>query len=373
MTDPMTALVRRAARHSDDEIATLTGSAAEADLMARILAEAPPAGPAVDLGALAPAAGTPASRPGRMRRPVSRRRRVVAMLAVAATVAAAATTLVISQRGGGPGAAQPQWASQALALADSTPRLLLDVPGWTLESADESDETRGTMAYVDGGDGILFLEWSETWDLDTVVADRTSTATASAPATVAGFEAQTFTWPSGEHGAIWQQDDAVVVLMAHHAPMDDGEWAQVLASVEQVDAETWLGALPGDVVRPGDVDAVVDDLLTGITLPDGVEVVRPAGATPRAQLIGEVERTARCSWVDEWVRAREAGDTAATHAAAAALEAARDWPIQGEFPLHDDEFWAPYETIVAGELPGSTEIVVEGDTEVEQWRTVIDC
>ena len=372
MTDPMTALVRRAARHSDDEIAALTGSAAEADLMARILAEAPPAGPAVDLGALAPAGGTPASRPGRARRPVSRRRRVIAMAAVAATVAASTTTLVVAQRGGESG--EPQWAAETLALADATPRLLVHAPGWQLESTDQFEESSGSMTFTDGGDGLLYLEWNQPGDLARTIADRTSTATGSAPATVAGQEAMSFSWPGDEHGAIWQQGDAVVVLMAYRAPMDDGEWAQVLASVEQVDAETWLSALPVDVVQPSELDSVIDELLTGITLPAGTQIATPAGAVTRYQLVHKVERTARCSWIDAWWAATEAGDTAAAAAATTVLAGARDWPIQDEIPYHaDDAYWEPVESIVRGELPGSRTIVIEGDTPVEQWRTLIDC
>jgi hypothetical protein len=369
----MTVLVRRAARHSDDEIAALTGSAAETDLMTRILAEAPAAGPVVDLGALAPAGATPPSRPGRMRRPVSRRRRVVAMAAVAATVAAATTTLVVSQRDGDSGD-QPQWAAETLALADATPRLLVHAPGWELESTDQFEESSGSMTFTDGGDGFLYLEWNQPGDLAQTIANRTATATGSAAATVAGQEAWSFSWPGDEHGAIWQQGDAVVVLMAYRAPMDDGEWAQVLASVEQVDAETWLAALPVDVVQPSELDAVIDELLTGITLPAGTEIATPAGAVTRYQLVNEVERTARCSWIDAWWDATEAGDTAAAGAAATVLADARDWPIQGEIPHHaDDAYWEPVESIVRGELPGSRTIVVEGDTPVEEWRTRIDC
>jgi hypothetical protein len=129
-----------------------------------------------------------------------------------------------------------------------------------------------------------------------------------------------------------------------------------------------VAACPG-----GTPDAVIDELLTGITLPPGTELTTPAGAVTRHRLVHEVEATARCSWIDAWRAATEAGDSAAADAATV-LAGARDWPIQSEIPHHaDDAYWEPVESIVRGELPGSRTIVIEGDTPVEEWRTLIDC
>lgn len=359
MTDPMSALVRRAARHSDEEITGLVGSPAETDLMARILAEpAPVAAPVLPAGT------------GHGRRPRRRARRLVALTGLVAAAAVGVSVLVSVQGDDGDRVA---WAAEAIALADDTPRLLIDADGWRVEEADQLVPERGNMFFTKG-DREVRLEWSTEWDLAAIVANREENGHEWEPAVVAGHEAMAFNLGEDTRATFWQHGDAVVEILTWQLPMDDDEYAALLAAVTQVDAETWLSALPGTVVRPDDTAAVIDELLAGITLPPGSTITEPAGAITRTQLAGVVEADARCAWIEEWIRGTDAGDTAAVNAAAAALDGASDWPVQSEVRPPHPEMWTEIDRLVAdGVLPGGREIVIAGDTPMEGWREVFQC
>ncbi|MBB5788984.1 hypothetical protein [Jiangella mangrovi] len=353
MTDPMTALVRRAAQRSDDQIAALTGSAAETDLMTRILAEPAP---------------LPAG--GRVRRPRRRARRIGTLAGLAAAASVAVTAFVAVQSDDGDRVA---WAAEAIALADDTPRLLIEADGWQVEDTQQVTEERGSMTFTNG-DRELYLDWTTTVDLAEVVANREENGWVGEPAIVMGREAVSFEWPDGQRNTYWQQGDAVVELMTWRSPMDDDEYAALLDALSQVDAETWLSALPGTVVRPDDAAAVIGEMLAGVALPDGVAVAPPAGAMTRDQLAGIVEADARCAWIEEWIRATGAGDAAAVTTAATALSGARDWPVQDEARPLEASIWAAVDQLVEdGVLVGGHETVIEGDTPFEGWRVQYQC
>ncbi|SDT06928.1 hypothetical protein [Jiangella sp. DSM 45060] len=357
MTDPMTALVRRAAQHSDEEIVTLTGSAAEADLMTRILAVPEPVLPA----GRAPAR-TPARRPRRVRR--------LATLGAVAAAAAVGVTALVSTQGDDP----VVWASEAIALADQTPRLLIDAPDWRVGSADELDPGDGTMWFTDGA-GEVHLSWSTSADVPAAIASREGAADAVTEAVVAGHRATVFSYGDGDRAAVWQQDDAFVELMTWRSPMDDAEFADLLDAVTQVDAGTWLSALPGDIIRSEDIVATADAMLGGAALPDGLRVTPSGGVTTRHALAYTVEAEARCAWIGAWIRATDAGDAAAADAATTALAGVPDWPVQSEIHGHDDPAaWTGLSSIVDdGVLPGGRDLVVSGDTEVEGWQAEFGC
>ncbi|TDD64493.1 hypothetical protein E1262_27995 [Jiangella aurantiaca] len=359
MTDPMTALVRRAARHSDDEIATLTGSAAEADLLARILAEpAPVHAPAVSAGTT------------HGRRPRRNARRLVRLVGVAAAAAVGVTVLVSVQGDRD----RVVWATEALEMADQTPRLLIDANGWRVEDADQIEPGEGTMMLTDG-EHHLHLRWDASADFDAMVANREENAASSDQAVVAGHEAVTLTWPDDERNTIWQQNDFVVEMLTWRSPMSDDEYADVLAAITQVDAGTWLSALPGDVIRAEDAVAVAEEMLGGAALPDGLAFTEPAGAISRHQLSYTVENEARCAWIEEWIRATDAGEEVAAATATTAIAGIPDWPVQSEIHGHDQAaFWTDLNRIVDdGILPGGRDLVVSGDTEVEGWRALFSC
>ncbi|WP_053202615.1 hypothetical protein [Jiangella muralis] len=360
MTDPMTALVRRAAQHSDEEIVTLTGSAAEAELMTRILAAPEP---------LLPAARPPARRPAR--RPRRRVRRLAALGAVAAAAAVGVTALVSTQ--GGDDAPQA-WAAEAIAMADQTPRLLVDAPGWRVESADELDPGDGYMWFTDGTSEVR-LSWSVSADPAAAIASRAGAADAVTEAVVAGHQATVFSYGDGEWSAVWQQGDAFAELLTWRSPMDDAAFAELLGAVTRVDAEDWLSALPGDVIRSEDIVATAEQLLGGAALPGGLEIAPSGGVTTRHALAYTVESEARCAWIESWIRATDAGDAAAAEAATTALAGVPDWPVQSEIHGHDDPAaWTGLRSIVDdGVLPGGRDLVVSGDTEVEGWQAEFGC
>ncbi|TDE01046.1 hypothetical protein [Jiangella asiatica] len=360
MNDSMDAQVRRTARMSDERIAALVGSTAEADLMGRILATSPAnVRELVDEPGLAPA---PSSGRGRLR---PTRRRLVS-LAVAASVGAAAlfTVQAVQQDEGG-----QVWAAYAVEVAEGAPRLLVDDEDWSVEYANEFEPDRGSMDFTDGTHE-LWVTWSSTWDLELILNDRRDVAVDEETVTVAGQEGTLLTYPDDEYAVIWQHGDNVVEALTLGG-VEESTYRDLIASIHTVDVDTWLSALPQDVVRPADTQAVLAELLADIPLPDGYEITPPAGAVTRHQLVHNVEREAVCAWVTEWVRAADAGDQAAVDVAATALGGARDWAVQDEVEHRDEEFWANIDSIVDdGVLPGGRELVISGDTEVEGWQVV---
>ncbi len=221
--------------------------------------------------------------------------------------------------------------------------------------------------------------------LEDIIADRQQAEgiVGVSDAVVAGHAATVFRWVDGELDAVWQQGDAVARLMTWRSPLDESAFAQLLAAVTQVDAETWLSALPGDVVRSEDVVSAAGEMLGGAALPNGREFAPTAGVITRRQLASVVESDARCAWVEEWIRATDAGDAAATEAARTALAGVSGWPVQPELGGPDEsEVWnqirqatgdAMRQIVDDGVLPGGRDLEIAGDTEVEGWRVELDC
>lgn len=360
MSEIVDAQVRRAARMSDERIAELVGSAAEAGLMEQIMATPPSAVPEL--------AGEPPHQPvtPSWRRPSRPARRRLVSLAVAASMGAAALFTVQAVQDDDAGAA---WAAHAVEVAEGAPRLLVDDEDWRVDYADEFEPDRGSMDFTDGTHE-LWVTWSSAWDLETILDNRREVAVAEETVTVAGREGTLFTYRDDEYAVIWQHGVNVVEALMLGG-VEESTYRDLIAAIHTVDVDTWLSALPEDVVRPADSQAVLAELLADIPLPDGYEITPAAGAVTRHQLVHTVEREAVCAWVTEWVRASDAGDRAAVEAAAMALGGARDWAVQDEVEHRDEEFWANIDSIVEdGVLPGGRELTIAGDTEVEGWQAV---
>jgi hypothetical protein len=309
-----------------------------------------------------------------------RRLPVLALVAGATAVCAGVLALILS--GGVSPAPAPEeaFAQSAVEVADGNPRLLIDDPAWEISYVGEFEPDNGYLDYKqEGDDGRLSIGWqaaeyysdaladgdfeegqwyrgeigcvltSETEKQKGVIAvsgddyvecrtyDRTerieflgSEATLHESRMVEpdGNTSTHFTVNAPPSGDVYVQIDAIGF------DLDREGFLAVLDSIEAVDVETWLGALPDNVVRPLERPEVVDEMLEGIPVPDSVDVeaLRTEFAALRRYNLGAaVSGEVACAWLDQWVAATgEDPDSAAAKEAEEALATSREWPILEE-------------------------------------------
>ncbi|NEE03005.1 hypothetical protein [Phytoactinopolyspora halotolerans] len=378
MRDEMDALVGATARVSDAEVQALPLQQAEADLMEEIMST-----PVLET---VPAAG-PSGHPPR--RWVTGRR-----LAAVAGIAAVATAAMFAVQTGSDGGSV--WANGARKVAESVPRLVVDDPDWRISDAEQFTSDEGYMTVSDGIDDLR-VEWNSAWDYGEIVDHYRNGEGNETSLTVVGHEALVFAYPdSADILAVWQQGGHVVKVAAYGLTDADGrlahgEFEDVLATFTQVDIETWLDAMPGDVVQPDEIESAVAEMLSDIPVPEGFEptdLADSVGVRDQYHLGADVTGAVTCSWIDHWVEGTKRGDDTAVEAAESALASSHDWSIlqtmapEGGFP---DAIWEYADAIVGeGTRPNGGPVdeaipagTVVGDTVLEEpvvvYREELGC
>ena len=116
---------------------------------------------------------------------------------------------------------------------------------------------------------------------------------------------------------------------------------EIVGSLHSTDVETWLAALPPEIVRPVDNAATVDRMLEGIPIPDSVDPDQLRSldlALTRYQLGAKVTGAVGCGWLDQWAAAIRTGDDASAQQAIDAMATSRDWAILRE--MEDQGGWS---------------------------------
>jgi hypothetical protein len=256
------ALLAAAARIDDAELAHLPLSGPDADLCEAIMST-----PVTDTDET-----TPNPAPDGKRRWL-RPGRVAAVGAAAALVAAVAITGVgpFDAFGADDG---PAWAAESEAVAESVPRLLIAAEGWRVVRAPLFVEDEVNLIYRNADGVDLLMSWH-----------REPTGEAAELGAVSTYESRVETWDD-ERPNVRRLDDATVagrpgvVFVTEHADgvnytsfsdqgdflaqvagftrqgdggmsletsLDEDDFREVLASIELVDIDTWLAAMPHDV------------------------------------------------------------------------------------------------------------------------------
>jgi len=257
---------------------------------------------------------------------------------------------------------QRAWAADVVEVARVAPRLLVTADGWTVERVDEFDLEHGEITWATGdptrvtstsldASGELAVEEVSTpgqreftivWTADDneagyptyaeELAQLSERAERLPDMTIAGHEAAVFqTDPSPIVIALWKEGDYGIGIGGDVADLD--EFRDVAASIEVVDVDTWLSALPPDVVRPADRADTVDEMLADIPLPAGFDpssLVSEGGASEPYHLGARVTGAVACAWFDQWKAATAAGDTAAADEAVQAMATSHDWAVLHE-------------------------------------------
>lgn len=256
------------------------------------------------------------------RRRITRRRRVIAVSVVAPVAAAVAAVSLLIGAGG-----ETAWAS-AVEVARAAPRLLVAEPGWNVARADEFSIEYGEMTFV-RGTRQLDVRWGPGRDHAHGVDKRAAELDALRTVTVAGDLARVFRYPgTNDFTALWLRDDWT--LEARGLAPSETAFAATLASLRKVDIDTWLAAMPDDVVKPASRDEIVGEMLAGVPHPEGFDVVALQSGDvirDRYQLGAQVAGAVACAWIDQWVEARRAGHERGARLAVSAMATSHRWPI----------------------------------------------
>ncbi|HKT82789.1 MAG TPA: hypothetical protein VJQ84_03020 [Solirubrobacterales bacterium] len=136
--------------------------------------------------------------------------------------------------------------------------------------------------------------------------------------------------------AYWSEDGYLLELRA--AVPDLAAFEERLRWLTKVDSQTWLEAMPPQVVKAADQAATVREMLRGIPLPDSFSPsqVPTAGLTTnRAQVGAAVISTVSCLWFRQWDEGRRSGDRAEAGDAEKAMSSYRRWPLYRELRRTD--------------------------------------
>jgi len=308
-----------------------------------------------------------------------RRRRQRLALAFGAGLAAIAAAVLILAAGSSRHTSRA-YGAELVRFAESSPLLLLDGPGWRVENVNEEKRRAGvdgSMSFVTGkpvpDESILVVPVGEPTKpggfpkgerasgmLPPEVRQRKvdlfwrheqlSAAVANARrglhphgqrwvrVPVLGTTAQVdtraeFFVNEGGPGnrqmtALWAEDGYVLELRA--AVPDLAAFEERLGWLTGVDLETWLDAMPPQVVRATNHDAVVREMLQGVPVPSSFDPSRVPDEglnIERSRVAGEVTATVGCLWFRQWGEARRSGDRAAEREAEKAIASAPGWPV----------------------------------------------
>lgn len=272
------------------------------------------------------------------------RRRVARLSVALAVVAAVAVAALIGTRGSRP---SPAYAAELVRLANASPLLLLDQPGWKVTYVNEDSTQDGEMRFtktVDGTATTVSLHW-RSGALADWIRDRANSATATSKTQVLGATATVFADRPAGATSLWLYDGRVMEFTTQVGDMQSLD--ELLAALKPVSTDTWIQALPPDAVPTSDRAAVVAQMLHGIPLPPGFTAADVPGqglTNNRYQLGADVTGAVACTWLKQWSQARAAGDEAKVKQAIDAMATAPSWPIlqemrsQGAYPEVLDDF-----------------------------------
>ncbi len=283
------------------------------------------------------------------------RPRIVLSLSVAAAAVAVVMLVPFGGRGGGP---TPAFAAALVRFADSTPRLLLQIPGWRVVFVEQDPGIGGEMHFIRGrvnaqgmpatslpGEASLLdryaqLNWGPMSQIERRYIQsghRNIPTGLGAPVTRLQFEGRTREWTDVIASLIF--DNRVISLRVTVKNMSD--LRSVLQSLNQVNVTTWLEAMPPSVIKSANSRRAISDMLAGIPLPPRFDAAKIPGVndTQTNYYLGtELTGTVACMWIADWNHARATHNAAAEAQAIAAMATAPHWPVfrwmsrQGAWP-----------------------------------------
>lgn len=311
----------------------------------------------------APAAGrviARAPRPGAARHTTARRRWTRGLAVAGLAVTLAVTGAVLAPRllpGETPFEPAMSFAYDGVPRSAEAYRLVLDAPGWIVPGFDGSvtDASHiGGIRYEPSGSESrlprLDIGWgdSSTYQETLRFAGSFNTGgdgVTELPIEVLGQKATYWTYVGGkdvgdrdaETDKVALTEDAFRVVLpvkdGHYQAitgtgMSKAEFEELLTQLRWVDQAEFDAALPDRYLTAQERSATIEQLLTGVPLPESYDEHRLTSLQPnRYHLALDLARGAACVWRDEWRAARESGDPERVTQAEDVLHQAGGWPM----------------------------------------------
>lgn len=271
------------------------------------------------------------SRPGR--------RGLLVPVGVGIAALALAGYLLLGGSPGGDGETSSAFAAAAIRVAEANSRLLVTEPGWEVVRADEFEPDSGETEFSDGNHRLQ-ITWYPARYYDSYRRDRAAVPGPQIPIEVLGQPATMVHYGGTDFATMLPARGETFVEIRGNLG-SEAAYRQILASLESVDVDTWLSAMPPSVVQPADRSATVDAMLQGVPIPPGFDIEglrEQDNLLDTYQLGATVTGAVSCEWLDRWVAAEKSGNDATAKTSVEAMRSSRQWPILQD--MKDEGGWS---------------------------------
>lgn len=283
-----------------------------------------------------------------------RRLRIALSGAAAAAVAAVGAIAVVDHLGSTDDPAASAFSAKLVAKAERNPRILLDAPGWTVDTVYGFGDEEGTLRFVNG-DAELELNWRPVASYNDYFQDREDNSSIGHRNTrLFGQEARLFTYSATDHATMLKPDGRSFVELRGQG-MNRRVYLAVTAQLRQVGVQQFLEAMPVSVVVPGAEGEAAQKVLADIPVPPGF-TFRPTGEVGDAYQFGAgVTGQVFCAWSSYY----RTGDQRAKDETVEALDSSHEWKVlndmdaEGDYP---DVIWEYADRFAAGEPVSKREV-----------------
>ncbi|KRC64919.1 hypothetical protein ASE12_09185 [Aeromicrobium sp. Root236] len=232
----------------------------------------------------------------------------------------------------GTGTDRIAYSAAAVEVARNNPRLLIGEPGWKATTVYGFAKDSGTIVFSKG-DREVEMNWYPASRYQSYYDDR-SEISKRTPITIDGQKGSRVSYSDTDIAAMLEPKGPTFVEIRTGGPgfTSTAEVLKLFGSLEHVTVNSWLAALPVEIVTPGKIAKVADEILADVPLPPGFDKAGLAklGVNDRYQFSAETVSLVVCGWLDVWQRADAKGDTATAQRVVAALSTARDWKVLDE-------------------------------------------
>lgn len=238
-------------------------------------------------------------------------------------------------------------------VAPTAPKIAIADPAWVMDSIQDAGPT-GEAAYTNG-ELPLDLFWSGVDEYPLYSDETENSALSRATLTIDGHDADVL-YRTGYTIAIWV--DGPYTLRARMDSVDDDTFSTTIAELTSIPQDEWIAALPPNVIPPANRADSIRSILADVELPPGLDL-ESLVSTP---VVGTYEQlgfraisTVVCGWIDKWLDANEAGDTATANAAAAALARSHNWAFLIQTPGASQILWNYADAANGAQIEGGSQ------------------
>jgi hypothetical protein len=229
------------------------------------------------------------------------------------------------------------WAAPLVRIAENSPRLLIAKAGWEVVRADEFSDTYGEMTFSDGTNA-MDLHWIPGKRHKVAVKNRQRSSQELRNLAIAGSQAVLFRYEgTTDFTAVWRDGVHSLELRGVFPTVDD--YRAISETLQKVDVNTWLSAMPESVVKPDVRADRVDEMLADVPVHPDVNVEKLKASelvTDRYQLGAKVSGAVACAWIGQWVDATAKGNDGRAQEAVDAMASSHNWAILLEMDEEGD-------------------------------------